>query len=244
MTVHARVNLGGPSPWLRRRCRYVDRVLAALLVPVLGPLIATLAWVVRRRDGPPAMVALDRVGRGGATFGMWKLRTMRATAADGSAGGAVITAGADVRVTEVGHQLRRWRLDELPQLVNVIQGHMALLGPRPETPSLVDPSDPGWAAVLAVPPGITGPTQLVVEAWEAASLDGEGHEDRYRRDILPVKLAVDRWYVEQASPWIDVMVAASMVQRFVLGRADTWVQRRVRREVPETIEVPVPEVGR
>lgn len=223
----------GPTGWLRARTAVVDRVVALVLLPVLGPVIAYLAWRVRRQDGPPSVIGLDRVGADGVAFRMWKLRTMRVAAAGGSAGGAAITSSDDARITPLGASLRRWRLDELPQVWNVLRGDMGLLGPRPETPSLVDHDDPRWRSVLAVRPGITGPTQLVAEQWEAAVLDEGGHVDRYRLEVLPVKLAVDRWYLDRASPWVDLVVGWSMVQRFVLGRSATAVERLVHREVPE-----------
>ena len=232
----------GPTGWLRVRTSVVDRVLAVVLIPVLGPVIAFLAWRVRREDGPPSLIGLARVGATGTSFRMWKLRTMRVAHVGGSAGGAVITSSDDQRITPLGRRLRRHRLDELPQVVNVLRGEMGLLGPRPETPSLVDAGDPRWQAVLAIRPGVSGPTQLVVERWEAATLAEGGHEDRYRVEVLPVKLAVDRWYVERASPWVDLVVAWSMVQRFLLGRTTTAVERLVRLEVPEVAVVPAAAV--
>lgn len=230
----------GPSPWLHLRSSVVDRIVAVALLPVLGPVIAYLAWRIRREDGSPSLIGLERVGEGGEVFRMWKLRTMRAAGADGSAGGAVITSSDDQRVTPFGARLRRHRLDELPQVINVVLGDMALLGSRPETPSLVDRDDPAWQAVLAIRPGVTGPTQLVAERWETAALAEGGHEDRYRTEILPVKLAIDRWYVEQASVWLDLVVGWSMVQRFVLGRPETSVERTARRRVPEAEVIPRP----
>ena len=229
-----------PSAWVRARTTVLDRVAALVLAPVLALPIAVLAWKVRRGDGPPSTVGLARCGRDGRTFRMWKLRSMRAVAVGGAAGGAVITASDDERITEVGAFLRRWRLDELPQVWNVLRGDMALLGPRPETPSLVDLADPRWQAVLAVRPGITGPTQLVVERWEAEALDDEGHEDRYRDEILPVKLAVDAWYVQRGTLLTDLQVVWSMVERFVLDRPETVVERVVRARVPEVARVPRP----
>jgi lipopolysaccharide/colanic/teichoic acid biosynthesis glycosyltransferase len=226
------------SSWLRFRSAYLDRAAAALALVAAAPVLAVLAALVRWRDGPPSLIKLQRVGAGGAPFDMWKLRTMRAVEVGGAAGGAAITAGNDPRITPTGAWLRRWRLDEVPQLVNVVRGEMALFGPRPETPALVDLADPGWQAVLGAPPGIAGATQLTVEAWEAASLHGEPHEDRYREEILPVKLAIDRWYVERATARIDLAVLTSMVERFLLGRADTRVQALVRRQVPAAAAVP------
>ncbi|QXC63578.1 sugar transferase [Aquihabitans sp. G128] len=229
----------GPSSWLVLRGALIDRLAALVLAPVVAPVALVLARRVRREDGPPAALALDRIGRGGRTFGMWKLRTMRAERPGGAASGAVITAGVDARVTPFGAVLRRWRLDELPQLLNVVRGDMALLGPRPETPSMVDGGDPAWRAVLAVRPGIAGPTQLLVDRWEAELLSQAGQEEQYRETVLPVKLAVDRWYVESATPVLDAVVLWSLAERFVLGRHRTRIEARIRRDVPAAVAVPV-----
>jgi lipopolysaccharide/colanic/teichoic acid biosynthesis glycosyltransferase len=229
---------------MRVRAAVLDRLIAVGLTPVVGPVVAVLSVLVRREDGPPSLIGLARAGRGGRQFRMWKVRTMRAEGVTGAANGAVITSGDDDRVTSVGARLRRARLDEFPQLWNVIVGDMAIFGPRPETPSMVDLDDPRWRAVLAARPGITGPTQLVVEHWESELLAAGSQESRYRNEILPVKLAVDRWYVEHASPRIDALVAWSMIERFGLGRHETAVEARVRREVPETSIVPRHRVDR
>ncbi|TMK64480.1 MAG: sugar transferase [Actinobacteria bacterium] len=219
------------SRWLRVRAR-LDRVMAALLAIPVTPLIGLLAYLVRRSDPGPGLVRLLRVGRDGRLFRLWKLRTMRAELPGGLATGSRITAGDDDRVTRTGEGLRRGHLDELPQLWNVIRGEMLLLGPRPETPALVDHDDTAWQCVLTVAPGIAGPTQLVVDTWEATMLEGDDAEDAYRAHVLPVKLAIDRWYVEYASPWIDLLVLVSLVQRFVFRRRETVIERRVRAAVP------------
>jgi lipopolysaccharide/colanic/teichoic acid biosynthesis glycosyltransferase len=216
----------------------IDRVVALVLVPLLAPIIGVLGWQVRRGAGGPPLIGLPRVGRDGAAFTMWKLRSMRSERADGSSGGAAITAADDDRITPVGAMMRRWRLDELPQVWNVLRGEMGLLGPRPETPALVDHDDPRWARVLAARPGITGPTQLVVERWESERLQDGSQEDVYRSEILPVKLAIDAWYVEQGTVLTDLQVGWSMLERFVLHRSDTWVGRVVRDAVPEARLVP------
>ncbi len=228
----------GPSTWIRLRSLVLDRVAALVLAPLLAPLIGVLGWRVHRSDGGPPLIGLARIGRDGVPFTMWKLRSMRPERVDGSSGGAVITASDDDRITPLGAVLRRWRLDELPQVWNVLRGDMGLLGPRPETPALVDVEDPRWQAVLAARPGITGPTQLVVERWEADRLHAGSQEDVYRDEILPLKLAVDRWYVERGTPLTDIQVAWSMVERFVLHRAGTWIDRVVRARVPEAAVVP------
>ena len=105
--------------------------------------------------------------------------------------------------------LRRFGLDELPQLLNVIRGEMSLVGPRPEDPSLVDLDDPRWARVLSVRPGITGPTQLFWAPREAAVLEGPDPVVTYRRDVLPAKLASDVRYVAERSVGGDLRVLAA-----------------------------------
>jgi lipopolysaccharide/colanic/teichoic acid biosynthesis glycosyltransferase len=224
------------SSWLRLRAP-LDRLVAAVLGIVLAPVVAVLAWRIRRSDPGPGLVVLPRVGRYGKRFGMHKLRTMRADDGRGLAGGARITSGEDPRVTAIGRTLRRLRIDELPQLLDVVTGRMALLGPRPETPELVDAADTRWGPVLQMRPGIAGPTQLLVDQWEAELLQGPDAPDVYRDHVLPVKLAVDAWYVQRATPWTDVLVAASLVQRFVLRLPVSVIEQRIRRAVPEASAV-------
>ena len=225
------------SRWLPLRW-WIDRFVAVVLQVALSPVLALVGLVVRRSDGGPALLRVPRIGQDNRPFGMWKVRTMVASGPGGLAGGATITSGDDDRITPVGRRLRHYRLDELPQLLNVATGDMAMIGPRPETPNLVDPDDPAWRRVLAAKPGIAGPTQLIVHDWETDVLAGPAAEEAYRKVILPVKLAIDDWYVERASPWIDCLVIASLAQRFLTGKPPTLMSRRVRREVPAAGEVP------
>lgn len=219
----------------------VDRVVAAVLLVIASPVLAGLGLLVRR-DGGPALIAVPRVGRDGVDLPMWKLRSMRAETADGRATGVALTRAGDDRITPTGRWLRRLHLDELPQLANVVSGHMALLGPRPEAPEFVDPTDPSWTAVLAAPPGIAGPTQLVVGDWESEVISAAPDGSAYRDVVLPVKLAIDRWYVERATPTIDVLVAVGVLQR-VAGREPATLLRRVRAAVPEASVVPAVDPG-
>ncbi len=217
------------SRWLRFRVR-IDRVVAALLLLPAAPLLAVGALLVRR-DGGPAFVRVPRIGAGGRPFDLVKLRTMEA-GPGGLAPGLTLAVGTgDARITPIGRHLRRWRVDELANLVNVVRGEMALLGPRPEAPAYVDSDDPRWTAVLAAPPAVAGPTQVLVEAWEARLLTTEG-ADAYRVLVLPVKLAIDAWYVREASPRIDLAVL-----RGLLGWASrtgaSGLERRVAAAVPE-----------
>ena len=209
--------------------------MAAALLPLVLPVLAVLVVFVRG-DGGPGLVRLERVGRNGRRFRMWKVRSMKQSPGASRAQGAVLTAGdGDLRVTPLGRRLRRWHLDEIAQLLDVVSGHMALLGPRPETPEYVDADDPRWQAVLAAPPGIGGPTQVVVRQLEAillaASTDDD--DDVYRDVLLPLKLAIDEWYVQNASAWIDVLLVIALVEQLALGRDRTVLHTRIETALPQ-----------
>lgn len=217
---------GSLSRWLRVRAT-ADRAVAAVLLVPVAPIVLLLGALVRGLDGGPSLVRLPRVGRHGEPFRIHKLRTMLVQV-DGAAGSS-LTAAGDARVTPLGHRLRRWRVDELPQLIDVVTGRMALLGPRPETPPFVDLADERWTAVLAAPPGIAGPTQVIVHGWEARL--PEASEDVYREVLLPVKLAIDEWYLQHASPALDLRVVVALVQS-MLGKTRTVLHDRVEAAVP------------
>lgn len=218
------------SRYLRARL-VVDRVVAAVLLAAVSPLVAVLAWLVRRHDGGPAFITVERVGRGGVPLRMWKLRSMRPQSPDGRAGGVGLTTADDDRVTPIGRKLRAAHLDELPQLLNVVRGEMSLLGPRPEAPEFVDRNEQGWAAVLAAPPGIAGPTQLAVGDWERDVITATPDGSTYVAEVVPVKVAIDRWYVEAASPGIDALVVSGLA-RHLAGRPVGALLERIRAEVP------------
>lgn len=220
--------------WLRIRIR-LDRLVAGLLMLMVGPMILVAALIVRRHDGGPAFVRLRRVGRQGEAFTMWKLRTMKPEGERGHAGGSILSASDDERVTRVGVTLRRFRLDELPQLLNVVKGEMSLIGPRPEDPEFVALPDSGWQAALNQPPGIAGPTQILVHDWEGEVLATTEREASYREVVLPAKLATDKWYVANASPLTDLFVVLALIERFAAGRTQTIVHRRLCARLPPEI---------
>ncbi|MGH9013047.1 MAG: sugar transferase [Acidimicrobiia bacterium] len=217
----------------------LDRVVAAVVGVTLLPLVGLLAGVARRTSPGPAIVRLRRIGRHGRPFTLLKLRTMRTARADGTAGGRALTAGRDdTRITRLGRYLRASRLDELPQLLHVVTGTMAIIGPRPETPAYVNQEDPRWQAVLRGRPGIAGPSQVLVHDWEDHLLaDAAPGDDVYGDLVLPLKLAVDEWYVTNASPLADLVVIAGLVERFLGGRTVTWAHRWFGRRVPALEEV-------
>jgi lipopolysaccharide/colanic/teichoic acid biosynthesis glycosyltransferase len=224
------------SLWLRVRT-LVDRLVASLLLLAVAPVILSLAVVVRRHDGGPAFVAVPRMGAGGRTFRMWKLRSMRAEQADGRARGVSLSGAVDERITPVGRRLRAYYLDELPQLLNVVRGEMSLLGPRPEAPEFVDLDDPAWQLVLTTPPGLAGPTQMVVNDWERELIDREPGGTAYVRAVVPVKLAIDHWYVQTATPVRDALIFVTLVRRFLPGTESTTLRSLVFRQVPDALVV-------
>lgn len=206
----------------------IQRVLAAVGLVALGPLILVLACAVRLTSSGPAFHRAIRV-RPGGTFRLLKLRTMRVDAATTGPG---ITAGGDPRVTRLGRLLRSTKLDELPQLWNVVRGDMALVGPRPEDPRFVDLDDPLHAIVFGALPGITGPTALAYRDEESILTaaahemsrsrgrklaDAEALDRAYREVVLPAKLALDREYLKTRSWRGDLVVLGRTIGQ-VLGR--------------------------
>lgn len=214
------------SRYLEMRARIIDRPVAAVGLVLFAPVLAGVGLAILLFDGRPITVKLARVGRNGELFQQVKFRTMRV---DG--GGPSITSGTDSRVTRLGAVLRRYRLDELIQMVNVVQGNMSLIGPRPETPDMVD-GQGDWPVVLTVRPGIAGITQSVFAPIEPEVLVGDDHQRVYRDDVLPAKLAVDRWYIENAGPIVDLQIVAATIGA-VAGRP---IPRRLRKRVPDPAE--------
>lgn len=218
--------------WFSIRSR-IDRVVAAMMLVVTSPLLGCAAWFVRREDGGPMFIRVPRVGRFGVVFGMWKVRSMRADTSDGLASGASLTRGVDARVTRTGLWLRRLHIDELPQLVNVMAGEMTLVGPRPESPDYVDRSDASWTAVLQAAPGILGPTQIVVGDWERSVISDAAGDEQYRSEVVPVKLALDLWYLRSATPLLDLLTVVSLIGHLREQGSARRLVERVRGEVME-----------
>jgi len=180
-----------------------DRVAAALGLVLLAPALALIALAIVLEDGFPVLFRQTRVGRGGRPFRLVKFRSMRVGVA-----GTRITAGRDPRVTRVGRWLRRRKVDELPQLWNVLTGDLSLVGPRPEIPPFVDTEDPVWRAVLEVRPGITDLASLQFRREEEMLAGAADAERYYRETILPPKLALNLEYIRSRTFWGDLKLIA------------------------------------
>jgi lipopolysaccharide/colanic/teichoic acid biosynthesis glycosyltransferase len=188
---------------MRRLPGTVERLLEAACASagllLLAPVFAGLALWILLDDGPPVFFRQTRVGRNGKSFVIWKFRTMSAGAA-----GRAITAAGDHRVTKAGAWLRKLKLDELPQLFNVVRGDMSLIGPRPEAPEYVQLDSPLWQAVLQVRPGITDLATLI-HRDEEEILGASGDPNTfYRETILPAKLRLNLAYLRSRSCWQDL----------------------------------------
>lgn len=176
--------------------RLLDVTASGIGLLLLAPLFLVVSVFIKLSSPGPVFFRGLRVGRGGKPFHVYKFRTMVADAAQNGPG---ITAAGDSRVTRVGRFLRRTKLDELPQLINVLKGEMGLVGPRPEDPSYVVLYTPVQRRVLSVRPGITSPASLNFR-HEEEFLRGEDWEKVYREQVLPVKLDIELSYLERR--WI------------------------------------------
>jgi len=188
-----------------KRC--LDLVVAIVLLLVLSPVLAVAAIAVKCSGSGPIFFRQTRVGRGGKPFEILKFRTMRTT----SSPGPLITGAGDPRVTRVGRVLRRWKVDELPQLVNVLRGEMSFVGPRPEVPRYVDMFAEQYRELLAVRPGITDLASMAFRDEEILLGRSPDPEDLYVREILPRKLALSHAYVRRRSFGLDLRLIARTV---------------------------------
>jgi len=170
--------------------RLFDVAVSLLAIVVLSPFLALIALAVKVTSAGPVFHRGERIGRGGAPFRILKFRTMRA-----NAGGPAITRGGDARITPAGRLLRRWKLDELPQLVNVLRGDMSIVGPRPEAPEYVALYTAEERRVLSVRPGLTSPASLRYR-HEESLLGGDDWHDRYVNEIMRDKLRDDLAYID------------------------------------------------
>ena len=179
--------------------RFFDVACSAAGLLFLLPVFAFVALMIVLDDGSPVLFSQTRVGRYGKLFRIWKFRTMRF-----GSHGSVITAAGDQRVTKAGTTLRKYKLDELPQLFNVLKGDMSLIGPRPEVPEHVQLQAPMWQAVLQVRPGITDLATLLYRDEEKIIGASTDPSIFYRENVLPAKLFLNLTYLLSRSFWQDV----------------------------------------
>jgi lipopolysaccharide/colanic/teichoic acid biosynthesis glycosyltransferase len=199
--------------------RAVDLLVAAIALPVAAPLFAILALLIRLDSPGNPFYGGWRIGKDGRRFRMWKFRTMVANA---DRKGPGITGKGDARITRIGGVLRSTKLDELPQLINLLTGELTLVGPRAEVPDIVARFTPEQRAVLAAKPGITGPGQIYYTTDQADAIpEGVAADDYYVQHLLGPKLAIDLDYLRTRTVGSDLkMVGATfgLMARALLGR--------------------------
>ena len=187
--------------------RLLDLFASLIGLILLLPLSALIAVAIKLDSPGPVLFRGQRVGRDGFQFAIYKFRTM---VTDADQQGPGITVSGDPRITRVGRLLRRSKLDELPQLINVLKGEMSLVGPRPEDPRYVMLYTPEQRRVLSVRPGLTSPASLIFR-HEEELLGGEDWESTYLQKVLPAKLRIELEYLERRSVWRDLTVVAQTV---------------------------------
>ncbi len=195
--------------------RMLDLAVAACGLVLLAPFFAAAALWIRLDSPGPALFRQERVGRGGTTFRIHKFRTMRDGAMDA---GPAITVGADPRISRAGAFLRRHKLDELPQLIDVLRGDMSLVGPRPELPRYVATYPPALRdKVLSVRPGITDLASLEYRDEGERLARASDPEREYREVVLPAKLRLAAEYVDRATMASDLRVIARTLKAVFLA---------------------------
>ena len=183
--------------------RMLDIAVSSVGLILAAPLCALIALAIRLDDAEAVLFRQVRIGLGGRPFTMLKFRSMRVNSEQR---GLSITAAGDRRITRVGRFLRATKLDELPQLWNVLRGDMTLVGPRPEVPRYVDLYTVDQRAVLALKPGITDEATLEFRDEEALLARAQDAERFYVEHCIPRKIEINLAYARRASVWEDLKV--------------------------------------
>jgi lipopolysaccharide/colanic/teichoic acid biosynthesis glycosyltransferase len=181
--------------------RVFDVLLSTIALILLAPLLLFLAVLIRLDSAGPALFRQERVGRSGRVFHILKFRTM---VQDAPFKGGPITIGHDPRITTVGTWLRNTKIDELPQLFNILKGDMSFVGPRPEVQKYVDLFRQDFEQILRVRPGLTDLASLRYRDEAALLGSFEDPEEAYREHILPDKIRLAKEYVRRSSMLFDV----------------------------------------
>ncbi|MEO6725690.1 MAG: sugar transferase [Blastocatellia bacterium] len=201
-----------------RARRTLDLLIAIPATILLLPAFALIAIWIKRDSPGPALFLQERVGRGGFPFRIFKFRTM---VVDAEKRGTQITIGRDPRITRSGHFLRKYRFDELPQLLNVLKGEMSIVGPRPEVPRYVAMYTNEQRQILAYRPGITSPASIDFSnenellAQHLDSAYSNDPETYYHTQLMPAKIGKDLHYSRQATVRSDCVIIARTVARLL-----------------------------
>lgn len=204
-----------------------DRIVSGIFLIVLSPTFLLIGASIFWETGWPIFFVQTRMGWNGTTFGLVKFRTMRHQMK-----GPSLTVGGDPRITVVGGFLRKFKLDELPQLWNVLRGEMAFVGPRPEVPEFVDTSALIWQSILSVRPGITNPASIAFRDEELLLERACDPIVYYKNTLLPAKLAMNLEYIKRSTFWGDLgVIVRTAICAAVPGKYD-----RLNKVAQETLK--------
>lgn len=192
--------------------RVFDIVASGLGLVVLSPLFAVLAVWIKCDSKGPVFYRQVRVGRGNKDFRIYKFRSMRQGA---DKKGLITVGGRDPRVTRSGYYIRKYKLDEFPQLINVFVGDMSLVGPRPEVRKYVDMYTPEQMRVLDVRPGITSLASLRYRNENELLAQADDPDRCYVEKVMPDKIAIDLEYVANAGLWTDIKLIFATIAAIV-----------------------------
>lgn len=187
--------------------RLIDISASVLLLLILSPLMILTAVMIFAESGFPVFFMQERMGRNGVVFKIYKFRTMKV----GSATKDGITYKNDSRITKTGGFLRKYRLDEVPQLFNIIIGDMSLVGPRPDLPKYYISHDYAYKAVLLVRPGITGNATLAFKDEDEILSKSKEPEMTYCNEVFPEKIKLNVKYIENISVLNDIKLIFSTI---------------------------------
>lgn len=181
--------------------RVFDTIASTIGLILLAPVFGITALAIRLTSGSPIIFRQQRMGRAFRPFTIYKFRTM---VVDAPLKGGSITSGRDSRITPIGVIVRKFKIDELPQLVNVLKGDMSLVGPRPEMPEFVRQFEPDYSVILQIRPGITDLASLKYHNESEVLAQFENPSEAYLRCLLPDKLSLAKEYVNRSSFLFDI----------------------------------------
>lgn len=193
--------------------RLFDIIASGLGLIVLSPLFVILAIWIKTDSKGPVFYRQTRVGRGNKDFQLYKFRSMRP---DSDKLGLITVGGRDPRVTRSGYYIRKYKLDEFPQLINVFIGDMSLVGPRPEVRKYVDMYTTEQMRVLSVRPGITSLASIRYRNENDILASTDDPDRCYIEQVMPDKLAIDLEYVDRATLWNDIKLIFSTFREIIV----------------------------
>ena len=192
--------------------RLFDFLVVLIAIVLISPILLLIALLIKITDNGPVLFSQERIGLNSQPFTLYKYRSMRPM---GTSEGPAVTAKGDARITPIGRLLRKTKLDELPQLFNVLIGDMSLVGPRPEVGRYVDMFRDDYKTVLSVRPGITDYAAIEYRNEEAVLARDPDPQEAYAKEILPAKILLYKKYIAELSFLTDLTIIVRTLGKLV-----------------------------